>query len=840
MPVASGELAGGGNATDDFAVPQGCEKELREHRPRVERLFGICLNILGVLSQAALPVQGGQQIWLQLQGPPRNVERAKDYIKGLCAPEIMEDTSYPRDMHSIFIGAQGIFLDCLIRATSACVKPLTPGRVRISGLVEGVVMAQSRIHVFVECFTLTSSLKGQEAQLKREFKNLVEEYSDHHVLDLLILPTSVKEQLLVLVHEDNISGLVKHNVALMEAESGFSHDCLDVGEETWPLTPTPCKETHGFDSDVQSYATGRTKVKSNRPILHQRACEPHHFFDESDTHYGKPETQPDRRCPGEKPMMDVIDDVGCSIDQEKPGIDESGILGPDEEFQQISGLLDTIMGKDEGEQSPQGVYSPDTQEEFNMLLDFFKTMGFQESIVLKVLSENGIQEPSKIFHKVNLEQCFSSQTSVMPDVLPRPRNPSSGEDDEDYVLGVVKSAVKNCGYSTNEIVNIGDGSVTGLLWKLNEKSDNDRGSSHGQRSANPDYNQRHDRASAVQTRINTDNSQKNIAMPDMVTNKFENHPEEDMFLMGVHPDIGGREGDNKGSAAEGPVIPVVTGAQRFNEAIQKPFQLSLRNEKGNGQLRHVIIDGSNVAMIHGLGRFFSCRGIALAVQFFWDRGHRNITVFVPYFRMKKDNKIKEQHFLKELNEVGLLSFTPSRTVEGKRITSYDDRFMVQLAEKTDGVIVTNDNLRDIYDESNAWKNIIKDRLLQFTFVGDILMVPDDPLGRDGPPLDKFLSKTPQQKPKSKGHSFAGRRAPHNSPKHSTQTEVFNYRDRKPGGHELEDDCTDIRGRRKTERLRHDLLQIFPSQHMEVDYILQREPRLNDLNKLSELLVTLRF
>lgn len=33
-----------------------------------------------------------------------------------------------------------------------------------------------------------------------------------------------------------------------------------------------------------------------------------------------------------------------------------------------------------------------------------------------------------------------------------------------------------------------------------------------------------------------------------------------------------------------------------------------------------------------------------------------------------------------------------------------------------------------------------DRLLQFTFVEDHFMIPDDPLGREGPHLDRFLSR----------------------------------------------------------------------------------------------------
>lgn len=42
------------------------------------------------------------------------------------------------------------------------------------------------------------------------------------------------------------------------------------------------------------------------------------------------------------------------------------------------------------------------------------------------------------------------------------------------------------------------------------------------------------------------------------------------------------------------------------------------------------------------------------------------------------------------------------------------RFMLQLAQKTDGVIVTNDNLRDLSDESPVWRDIIKKRYENMT------------------------------------------------------------------------------------------------------------------------------
>ncbi|ETE71800.1 Protein KHNYN, partial [Ophiophagus hannah] len=45
-------------------------------------------------------------------------------------------------------------------------------------------------------------------------------------------------------------------------------------------------------------------------------------------------------------------------------------------------------------------------------------------------------------------------------------------------------------------------------------------------------------------------------------------------------------------------------------------------------------------MPHGLNQFFSCRGIALAVQYFWDRGHREVNVLVPAYRMEEDSNVR--------------------------------------------------------------------------------------------------------------------------------------------------------------------------------------------------------
>nr|XP_006217361.1 protein NYNRIN isoform X1 [Vicugna pacos] len=202
--------------------------------------------------------------------------------------------------------------------------------------------------------------------------------------------------------------------------------------------------------------------------------------------------------------------------------------------------------------------------------------------------------------------------------------------------------------------------------------------------------------------------------------------------------LGAWEGAPRQSPRHPQANSTVTSFQRYHEALNTPFELNLSGEPGNQGLRRVVIDGSSVAMVHGLQHFFSCRGIAMAVQYFWNRGHREVTVFVPTWQLKKNRRVRESHFLTKLHSLKMLSITPSQLENGKKITTYDYRFMVKLAEETDGIIVTNEQLHVLMN--NSKKLMVKDRLLPFTFAGNLFMVPDDPLGRDGPTLDEFLKK----------------------------------------------------------------------------------------------------
>lgn len=78
----------------------------------------------------------------------------------------------------------------------------------------------------------------------------------------------------------------------------------------------------------------------------------------------------------------------------------------------------------------------------------------------------------------------------------------------------------------------------------------------------------------------------------------------------------------------------------------------------------------------------------------------------------------DQEILRRLEKKKILVFTPSRRVQGRRVVCYDDRFIVKLAYESDGIIVSNDNYRDLANEKPEWKKFIDERLLMYSFVND--------------------------------------------------------------------------------------------------------------------------
>ncbi|CAG7823223.1 unnamed protein product, partial [Allacma fusca] len=183
----------------------------------------------------------------------------------------------------------------------------------------------------------------------------------------------------------------------------------------------------------------------------------------------------------------------------------------------------------------------------------------------------------------------------------------------------------------------------------------------------------------------------------------------------------------------------VSNAEDFklNDEFNNMYASARLFEQPPGGLRPIAIDGCNVAWGHGNDQEFSYKGIVLCADYFRARGH-SVKAFVP----RQHQHLIPRDIVDELVRDEVLVFTPSRQPgnQGKRITAYDDRFIVQYAVCTGGVVISNDNFNDLYSEQLSWRDTITNRVLQHTWISkDILMFQLDPMGRKGHlTLDEFL------------------------------------------------------------------------------------------------------
>lgn len=74
---------------------------------------------------------------------------------------------------------------------------------------------------------------------------------------------------------------------------------------------------------------------------------------------------------------------------------------------------------------------------------------------------------------------------------------------------------------------------------------------------------------------------------------------------------------------------------------------------------------------HGSGTF-SVKGIEICIQFFTDRGHKDVIALIPIHRQGPPGSERKNRLNKLYNK-GQVCFTPSRKIHNLRMTCHDDR-----------------------------------------------------------------------------------------------------------------------------------------------------------------------
>ena len=99
---------------------------------------------------------------------------------------------------------------------------------------------------------------------------------------------------------------------------------------------------------------------------------------------------------------------------------------------------------------------------------------------------------------------------------------------------------------------------------------------------------------------------------------------------------------------------------------------------------------------------FSCRGLQIAVDFFTELGHLDITVVVPRKRLSsKDLDVPNMNpeILIDLEKKGQLTYVSNKV--------YDDETILELAIRKNAVVISNDQYRDLKGASPRFANYLK-------------------------------------------------------------------------------------------------------------------------------------
>ncbi|CAF4972500.1 unnamed protein product, partial [Rotaria sp. Silwood1] len=134
---------------------------------------------------------------------------------------------------------------------------------------------------------------------------------------------------------------------------------------------------------------------------------------------------------------------------------------------------------------------------------------------------------------------------------------------------------------------------------------------------------------------------------------------------------------------------------------------------------------------------FSARGIKLAVDLFQSYGYPDskIVVILPAHYLSKD----KEHVFPDLIRRKIVHKAFQQKIDDKNKRFYDDRLIVDVAVVRNGIILSNDFYRDLFQDSgDAVRKAIRERLLCYRFIGDNLCLPN-PVSEGGLPLDRFLS-----------------------------------------------------------------------------------------------------
>ena len=544
-------------------------------------------------------------------------------------------------MHCIFVGAQSLFLKSLIQDTCADLCILDIGLLGIRGSAEAVVMARSHIQQFVKLFENNENLPNsqKESEVKREFKQFVEARADSYTMDLLILPTSLKKELLALTQgEENLFETGDDDVIEIRdstqaeftpnAATGLtiSRDEIVLQEDARNKAGTPISElTKQMDTVFSSsqdvlFVPINGVTPDEEALSKDRVCHKRRFSDSEERHTKK---------------QFSLENV------------QEGELLHDGKTLAGSVTIDVSDSSTEAENLSPDVKDTTEEMEYNILVNFFKTMGYSQEIVEKVIREYGPStEPLLLLEEIEKEnKRFQGDREFSPGtVYPETnRTKNKGVCSSINELTADSTPKKTQTHTQKNMVE----NFSQLPFRVESKPCTSNCKINTFRtvpieqkqeiwSSNPSY--------ICNIDLETDGLLPSVvpSSPKEVVSFVSRGASSHQPRIPVFPENGlqpqaepllpnsmkspcenrsrccGSPQSKPGCPPLSPPMPLsqllpsvtdarlvgpsehidcsVTGVQRFRDTLKVPYKLELKNEPGRTDLKHIVIDGSNVAI----------------------------------------------------------------------------------------------------------------------------------------------------------------------------------------------------------------------------------------------------
>lgn len=123
--------------------------------------------------------------------------------------------------------------------------------------------------------------------------------------------------------------------------------------------------------------------------------------------------------------------------------------------------------------------------------------------------------------------------------------------------------------------------------------------------------------------------------------------------------------------------------------------------QNNDQLRLIFIDGQNVGKFNAHEEEFSWRDVKACFDYFHQLGH-DVTVIMPVSKCEDTKETLDENLRKNIMRI-----PPG---------SNDDLFLLEIATKNDGIIVSNDQFRDETRNNERYsKKFVDSRRLSYSF-----------------------------------------------------------------------------------------------------------------------------